>query len=54
MNEIDRLKLKVKIERQKNKELKQQIRQMRRTVLSILDEAKEKVKDIMYTGDLPK
>ena len=52
MNEIDRLKNKLKEEREKNKEFKQLIRQKRRQVLAELDEIKEKVKDILYTGDL--
>ena len=52
MNEIDRLKNKLKTEREKNKELKQLIRQKRRQVLAELDEMKEKIKDILRSDDI--
>ncbi len=52
MNEIDRLKAKLQKEREKNKELKDIIRQKRRQIIKELDEMKEKVKDILYTGDI--
>ena len=48
MNEIDRLKEKLQIEREKNKKLEQTIREMKRTILKELDNIKDKVKDIMY------
>lgn len=48
MNEIDRLKTKLQNERNKNKELKRIIRQMKREILIEIDQLKEKVKDIMY------
>lgn len=52
MNEIDRLKEKLQLERNKNKELKRKIREMKRQILGKLDDLKEEIKDIMYTGDL--
>ena len=52
MNEIDRLKAKLQVEREKNKELKELIRQKRRKVLAELDEMKEKVKDILRSDDI--
>ena len=52
MNEIDRLKAKLQAEREKNKELKELIRQKRRQVLAKLDEMKEKVKDILRSDDI--
>ena len=52
MNEIDRLKGKVKAEREKNKQLKEEFRKRKREILQQIDSLKEKVKDILYTGDL--
>ena len=51
MNEIDRLKEKLKKEREEKKELKHQFLIKKREILKELDELKEKVKDIMYIGD---
>ncbi len=52
MNEIDRLKLKLKQEREKNKQLKEEFRRRKREILKELDEMKERVKDILYVGDM--
>lgn len=51
MNEIDRLKAKIQQEREKNKELKRIIRQMKRAILEKMKQLEEDVKDIMYIGD---
>ena len=48
MNEIDRLKQKLQQERNKNKELKQTIRLMKREILSKMKQLEEDIKDIMY------
>lgn len=52
MNEIDRLKEKLQKERDKNKMLKNIIRQKRRLILAELDELKEKIKDILRTDNI--
>ena len=52
MNEIDRLKEKVKAEREKNKQLKEEFRKRKRIILAEIDELRERIKDILYTGDL--
>lgn len=52
MNEIDRLKEKVRIEREKNKQLKEEFRRRKREIIKELDEMKERVKDILYVGDM--
>lgn len=52
MNEIDRLKNKLKQEREKNKQLKEEFRIRKREILKELDIMKERVKDLMYIGDL--
>lgn len=51
MNEIDRLKNKLKQEREKNKELKNTIKDMKKEILSLMKFTEEKIKDIMYIGD---
>jgi hypothetical protein len=51
MNEIDRLKEKLQQERNKNKELKRTIRQMKREILIKMQELEENIKDIMYIGE---
>ena len=51
MNEIDRLKAKIQQERNKNKELKRIIRQMKRTILEKMKQLEEDIKDIMYIGE---
>ena len=48
MNEIDRLKEKLKRERKKNKELRQTIRIMKRQILEKTKMLEENIKDIMY------
>ena len=52
MNEIDRLKEKLKLERNKNKELKNIIRQMKREILEKMEQLEEDIKDIMYVGNI--
>lgn len=52
MNEIDRLKNKLKQEREKNKQLIEELRRRKREILKETDELKEKIKDIMNVGDL--
>lgn len=52
MNEIDRLKTKLQKEKDKNKILKQEIRLMKRKLLEETKKLEEKIKDIMYMGDL--
>lgn len=52
MNEIERLKSKLKEEREKNKELKKTIRGMKREILNLMKFTEEKIKDIMYIGDM--
>lgn len=52
MNEIDRLKAKLQKERNKNKMLKQEIRLMKRKLLEETKKLEEKIKDIMYMGDI--
>lgn len=54
MNEIDRLKIKLQQERQKNKELKQEIRVMKKQIIEQTKLLEEKIKDIMYIGNLEK
>ena len=48
MSEIDRLKTKLQNERNKNKELKRIIRQMKREILGKMKQLEEDIKDIMY------
>ena len=48
MNEIDRLKIKLENERNKNKKLKQLNRENKRKILALLKELEEDIKDIMY------
>lgn len=48
MNEIDRLKEKLKNEREKNKILKKKILLMKRGILSKMKVLEEDIKDIMY------
>ena len=48
MSEIDRLKTKLQNERNKNKELKRIIRQMKREILSKMKQLEEDIKDIMH------
>ena len=52
MNEIDRLKTKLQKERDKNKELRQEIKLMKRKLIEQVKELEAKVRDIMYLGDL--
>ena len=52
MNEIDRLKEKLQLERNKNKELKNIIRQMKREILEKMKQLEEDIKDIMYVGNI--
>lgn len=51
MNEIDRLKEKIQLEREKNKELKKLVRQMKRTILEKMKQLEEDIKDIMFIGE---
>ena len=51
MNEIERLKEKLQLERTKNKELKRTIREMKRTILEKMKQLEEDIKDIMYIGE---
>lgn len=51
MNEIDRLKEKLKNEREKNKNMQKLIRLMKRGILSKMKVLEEEIKDIMYMGD---
>ena len=48
MNEIDRLKIKIQKEKDKNKQLKQTNRENKRKILALLKELEEQIKDIMY------
>ena len=43
---------KLQQEKQKNKELKQKFRETKREILNELKTLEEKVKDLMYVGDL--
>jgi hypothetical protein len=51
MSEIDRLKEKIQLEREKNKELKKLVRQMKRTILEKMKQLEEDIKDIMFIGE---
>lgn len=48
MNEIERLRKKLQLERQKNKEIIKQNRENKREILAELKKLEEKIKDIMY------
>lgn len=52
MNEIDRLKSKLNQEREKNKQLKEEFRRRKREIIKELDDLKERIKDILYVGDM--
>lgn len=51
MSETDILKIKLQNERNKNKELKRIIRQMKREILGKMKQLEEDIKDIMYIGE---
>lgn len=52
MNEIDRLKKKLEEQKEINKKLIKRFRERKKQTLKELDIMKERVKDLMYIGDL--
>lgn len=52
MNEIDRLKKKLEEEKEMNQKLRKRFRERKKQTLKELDIMKERVKDLMYIGDL--
>lgn len=51
VNEIDRLKEKLQQERNKNKELKKLIKEMKRAIIEKMQDLERDIKDIMYIGE---
>lgn len=52
MNQIDRLKQQLADEKEKNNKLRKRFRERKKQILKELDIMKERVKDLMYIGDL--
>lgn len=52
MNQIDRLKQQLAEEKEMNQKLRKRFRERKKQTLKELDIMKERVKDLMYIGDL--
>lgn len=52
MKEIDRLRERLKEEKEMNQKLRKRFREKKKQILKELDIMEERVKDLMYIGDL--